>query len=171
MILRGKIGLGDMVGEDLGLVPQWRDEAIDLPAMLRAFADDVDPRIVDRAHMIVDDDRAFDGQAAVAPDLGIGADAGRDDDHVAVDAGAVLELEPGDASVGMEAGVGGRFGEVDGDPHLLHFLRQHRAAGSVELHFHQVSREMDDMDFGAMVEQPARGLEAKQAAADDRCLA
>ena len=45
--LRAEIGRvavlpGDVIGEHLGLFPERRDQAVDLPAMLGAFADDVD---------------------------------------------------------------------------------------------------------------------------------
>jgi len=75
----------DVIGKDLGLLPQRRHQAVDPPAVLSAFADDIDVGVVDRAHVIVDHDGALDGEPAAQSDLRIRLDAGRDDDHVAIE--------------------------------------------------------------------------------------
>ena len=41
-----------------------------------------------------------------------------------------------------------------------------RAAGRIELHLHEMPGEVHDVDLAAVVEEPARRLEAEQAAAD-----
>ena len=92
-----RVAAGDVVGEDLGLLPERRDQAVDPAAVLRALADDIDVGVVDRAHVVVDHDGALDGQPAAHADLGVGLDAGGDHDHVAVERRAVLEGEAGDA--------------------------------------------------------------------------
>ena len=84
MIGRVAVAAGDVVGEDLGLIPQRRHQPVDLAPVLGAFADDVDARVIDRAHLVVDDDGALHRQAGAHADLGVGPDAGGDDDHVAV---------------------------------------------------------------------------------------
>ena len=55
---------------------------------------------------------------------------------------------------------------MDRDAHRFHRRPQHGAAGAVELLFHQVAAEMDDVDVAAVVEQAARRFQAEQAAAD-----
>ena len=92
----------DVVGENLRLLPQRRDQAVDAAAMLRAFADHIDVGVVHRAHVVVDDDGALDGEPAAQPDLRIRLDAGGDDDHVAVERAAVLEGEPGDLVIAQD---------------------------------------------------------------------
>jgi hypothetical protein len=56
--MRPEIGAGYMIGEHLDLLPYRRDEAVGLSAMPHAFADRVDPWIVDRVHLVLDHDRA-----------------------------------------------------------------------------------------------------------------
>ena len=60
-----------MVGEDFSLLPQWRDKAVNLAAMLGAFAQGIDIRIIDGAHLVVDDNGASDGKTGTKADLGI----------------------------------------------------------------------------------------------------
>ena len=74
-----------MVGEHHGLLPQRRDQAVDLAAVLHALAHRVDVVVVHGAHLVVDHDRPLDGEAAGHRELGVRPDAGRDDDQVAVD--------------------------------------------------------------------------------------
>src|ERR1700730_15508276 len=57
-----EIALRNMVGEDFSLLPQWRDKAVNLAAMLGAFAQGIDIRIIHGAHMVVDDNGASDGK-------------------------------------------------------------------------------------------------------------
>ena len=155
---------GDVLGEHLGLLPQRRHQAVDAAAVLGAFADHVDIGIGDRPHVIVDHDGALDREPAAQSDFRIGPDAGGDDDHVAVERGAVLEAEPGHPVLAEH--FAGELLEMDVDAHRLHARSQDRAAGGVELHLHQMPGEVNDMDLAAVVEEPARRLQAQQAAAD-----
>ena len=113
--------------------------------------------------------RALHRQAGAHADLGIGPDAGGDDDHVAFQAGAVLEARAGDPC--RRRGYSGRrFLQVDRDAHGFHGRPQHATARPVQLLFHQVVAEMDHVDGAAVVEQTARRFQTQQAAADDRRL-
>ena len=67
-----------MVGEYLGLFPQRGHQTVDLAAVLGALTDDVDVVVVHRAHVVVGDDGAFDGQPCSLRQTDIGADAGGD---------------------------------------------------------------------------------------------
>ena len=160
-----RVAAGDVVGEHLGLVPQRGHQAVDHAAVLRALADDVDIHVVDRAHVVVDHDRALHREPGPGADLGVGADAGGDDQQVAVDLAAVLEGEALDPAVAADLDGGGL--DQDLDAHLLHRGAQHAAAGGVDLLLHEVGAEVDDGDVAAVGEQAAGGLEPEQAAADD----
>src|SRR5712692_10990675 len=91
-----------MIRENLGLFPYWCHQAVGLSAMLHAFPNGVDPRIVDRAHLVVDHDRAFDRKAGPAGDFRIGLDSGGEDHQVAFEGFAVLELESANAFVAKD---------------------------------------------------------------------
>ncbi len=88
---RRRVGAGQVVGEHRGLLPQRRHQPVHLAAVLGALADDVDVVVVDRAHVVVDDDRAFDGQPGPLCQADVRPDAGRDHQHVAVEPRAVGE--------------------------------------------------------------------------------
>src|SRR5260370_7968750 len=87
------IGPGYVIREHLALFPYWRHQAVGLPAMLHAFANRVDPRIVDRAHLVVDHDRAFDRKAGLAGDFRIWLYSGREDYQVPFAGFAILDIE------------------------------------------------------------------------------
>ena len=155
-----------MIREHLDLFPYRRDQAVGLPAMLHAFADGVDARIVDRAHLVVDHDRAFDREAGLAGDFRIGLDAGGEDHQVAFESLAVFEFESADALVAEDSpGIGA---EMNPDAHLFHQRLQDSAGGSIKLLVHQVGRAMDDVDFETETLQPVRAFKPEQTAADHR---
>ena len=145
---------GDMVGEHLRLFPQRRDQAIDLPAMLRAFPDGIDVHVVQATHMVVDDNGTFDRQSRGMGNFHIRLDAGRHHDHVAIQRLAVLEGQAGDAILAQD--LGRRFVQVDAHAHLFHHRAQDARAGAIELRRHQVVAKVDDMRFAAVVQQAAR---------------
>ncbi len=89
-----EVGLGDVVGEHLGLLPQWRHQAIDLAPVLRTLTDRIDVGVVQAAHLVVDDDGALHGQPGPYGQLAVGPYPARNDDHVAVEARAVREGQP-----------------------------------------------------------------------------
>jgi hypothetical protein len=164
----GRVGhaAGDVVGEDLGLLPQRRHQAVDPPAVLGAFADDIDVGIVDRAHVIVDHDGALDGEPAAQPDLGVRLDAGGDDHHVAVERRAVLEGEAGHLAVAQNPG--GQLLEMNLDAHGLHAGLEQGAADPVDLHLHEMPAEVHDVHLATVVDEATRGFESQEAAADHR---
>lgn len=118
MIGRVEVALRDMISENLALIPQRRDEAVDASAMLRAFAHHIDIVIVDGAHVLVDDDRAFDGQAGAPANFGIGANSRRNHEHIAFESRAILEGKTRDTI--LTEHLGRAFLKMDNDAHLLH---------------------------------------------------
>ncbi|MEA2137894.1 MAG: hypothetical protein QOG56_1044, partial [Solirubrobacteraceae bacterium] len=161
-----RVGAGDLVGEHDRLLPQRRDEPVDLAAVLGALADDVDVRLVHRAHRVVDDDRALDLQAGALREVGVRPDARRDDDHVARKRRAVAELQAGDVAVLAEDARRARV-EVHVDAELLDAAAQDRAGLAVELDVHEALGAVHDVHLHSALEQAAGGLEAEQATPDD----
>ena len=53
------------------------------------------------------------------------------------------------------------------EPHLLELAPEHLGRAGIELRFHQVRHQMDDVRLEAPVQKAARGLQSQQAAADD----
>ena len=68
--------LREMIGADLGHVEQRRDQAVGNAAVLHAFADRVDARVVG-LHGVVDDDAAIAIKAGRFGELDVGPDADR----------------------------------------------------------------------------------------------
>jgi len=147
------------------LLPEGGDEPVDAALVLRALADDVDVEVVDRPHVVVDHDRAFDGEPRLRRDLHVRPDAGGHDDHAALERRTVLESEAGHFVVAED--LDGVLLQVHRDPHILHDRTQDGRARGIELLVHERRTEVDHVDLAAMVEEPPRGLEAEQAPADD----
>ena len=61
----------------------------------------------------------------------------------------------------------GEFFEVEGYAHFLEGLLEETARFGVELVFHEVFGEVNDVDLQTPVHQPACGFETEQSAADD----
>ena len=118
------------------------------------------------AHLVVDHDRALDGQAALAGDFRIGPDAGGEDHQVAFERLAILEFESADALVAEDRR--GIRAEMNPDAHLFNQRLQDRAGGGIKLLIHQMRRAMDDVDFETETLQPVRAFKPEQAAADHR---
>ena len=156
---------GQPIGEHRRLLPQRRHQAVDHAAVLGALADRADGR-VGGGHAVVDDDAALDREAGRLRQRHVRADAGGDDQQVALQARAVLELQAGDGAVAEEAGRG--LAEVHLDPELFHRLLQHQPGVAIELHLHQVLHQVHHVDLEAAARQAARRFEAEQAAADHR---
>ncbi len=161
------IRAGEVLGEDDGLFPDGCDEPVHLAAVLGAFADGVDARFFLAAHLVVDDDAAFDDEAAGAGEFGVGTDAGGDHDHVGVDDGAVGEVHGGHGAAVVAQDGGGAGAGVHGDAESFDFGAQYPAAAFVELLVHQVGGRVHHGDGQALGAQPVGGFEAEQAAADD----
>ena len=156
---------GQPIGERRRLLPQRRHQAVDHAAVLGALADGADGR-VGGGHAVVDDDAALDLEAGRLRQRDVRADAGGDDQQVALEARAVLELQAGDGAVAEQAGRG--LAEVHLHPELFHRLLQQQPGVAIELHLHQVLHQVHHADLEAAARQAARRFEAEQAAADHR---
>ena len=111
----------------------------------------------------------FTVESGLAAELDVRPDAGRDDHQIRVDAFAVGKLDALDASVA--AGSPWCCGPAAREsPRLSIFLTQVLAAVGIELPLHQRGHQVDDGDVAALHLQPARRLEAEQAAADHHRL-
>ncbi len=146
------------------LFPERRDQAVHAAAMLRALADGVDVRRRDTREIVADDDATLDRQARAGCELDIRLNAGCDDDHVALERGAVRKCEARHV-VGTEDGPRRRL-EVKGQSHFLEKPLQDLATGGVELAFHQVCRQVYDMDVEPRVQEATSGFEAQQPSPD-----
>jgi hypothetical protein len=89
---------GQLVGRDLALFKQWRDQAVGYAAMLGAFADRIDARIVG-LHDVVDHDTAFAIQPGAFRQRGVGHDADTHHHQVGRNLAAILETHAGHAPV------------------------------------------------------------------------
>ena len=163
------LGAGEDVGQDDGVLPGRRDQAVDLAAVLGALADRVDVGVVG-AQLVVDDDAALHLQPGPDGDVGARPDAGGDDQQVGLELPAVGQADAADAVAADH--VGGEDVEVDGDPERLDALLEDRPRLGVQLHVHQVRHGVHELDVQAVALQRAGGLEAEQPAAHhDRLLA
>ena len=79
----------------------------------------------------------------------------------------VPSLKASPVTLSTPEDLGGVLLEMDVDAHRLHAGLQDRAAGGVELHFHQMPGQVNDVHLAAVVDQSARRFQAQQAAADD----
>ena len=142
-----RLRAGQAVGEDLRLLPQRRHEAVDLATVLRALADGKHVGVIGAAEIVADDNAAFDGQSGGARQGGIGANASGHDHHLAFQPRAVIEEEAADPR-GAEHRRCAPF-EVRVDAQLVERRAEQASRALVELHFHQVASQMNDVDFDA----------------------
>ena len=158
--------VGQMVGRDLGLLEQRRNQAVGDAAVGDAFANGVDLRVVGLQRVVHHD-------ATVAVDAGgfsqrrVRADAGGHHHQLGRDLHAVLEADGGNA-----AGFAGdqRFGllfEQEGQAAVFERLLQHLAGDLIELTLKQPGAEMHDSNVHAAQLEAVGGFEAEQAAADN----
>ena len=110
-----RVGAGDLVGQHDGLLPERRDQAVDLAAVLHAFADREDVGVVHRPHLVVDDDRPLDGEAAGHGQVDVRPDAGRDDHHVALEQRVVEQPDPADLVLAHDRGGAGLGVHLDAE--------------------------------------------------------
>src|SRR5690606_7628288 len=89
---------GQVVGTDLGLLEQGRDQAVAGAAVAYAFADGVDARVGHGLHGVADDDAAVAVQVRGFSQFRVGPDAGGHHHQIGRHAGAVLELQCGHAT-------------------------------------------------------------------------
>ncbi len=163
----------EVVGADLRLLEQGRDQAVGRAAVLDAFADGIDARVVG-LQGVVDHDTASAVQAAGLGESGIRADADGHHHQVgehfhdipgtarsALAQAQAYALDPVDA----EDGLGLRAHQEFQAARLERTLEQRRRR-PVELFLHQRVQEMHDSDGHALPEQAVGRLQAEQAAAD-----
>ena len=160
---RRRLVAGELRGADLRLIPQRRDQAEHLAAMLDAFADREDVRIAG-AHVVVDGDAAIDIESGCAREIDIGADADGEHHEIGRDRAPVGELHALGA-LGAQDFLGLPVCE-ERDAALVEVALQELSGGRVELALHQRRHQMDERDrHAALLEAPCR-FEAEQAAAD-----
>ncbi|SKX83638.1 Uncharacterised protein [Mycobacteroides abscessus subsp. abscessus] len=167
MICGSRIGCGEVIGQDFGLLPQGCDQSVHLAAVLRAFTDHVDVVVVDRAHVVVDDDGAFDGQSGTAGKPHVGADTCRQHQQIAIHLLAIGESDSGDGILIIGEGFDGALTGDHGDAGRLDRAAQHRATGFVELSVHQDRTGMHHRRRHTTAVKTVRRFESEQSAADD----
>ncbi len=114
---------------------------------------------------VVDDDASPDREARLAGQAGFRPDAGRDDDKVAGDRGAVLQLD----ALHVIAASHGRCGRacVNDEPQLLQLPLQDPSALGVELRIHDVAHQVHHVHLEPERQQSLRRFEPEETAADD----
>ena len=155
--------LREVVREHLRLLEQRRDEAVAGAAVLHAFAEGVDARVV-RLHRVAHEHAALARDAARLRERDVRPDADGHHDEVRRQLAAVREAHALHAAVADDRGGLRRHQELEAA--LLERALQQSAGGAVELPLHQRRHEVHDRDVHAALLQAVRGLEAEQAAAD-----
>ena len=98
-------------------------------------------------------------------ELRVGPDAGGNHDEIAFERNAVGKLQPRHVSVAQH---GGRArGEMRHKPHLLELAAKHIGGARIELRFHQVRHQMNDVRLEAPIQETAGRLQPQQPSADD----
>ncbi|AQA25381.1 nitrite reductase (NAD(P)H), large subunit domain protein [Rhodococcus sp. MTM3W5.2] len=161
------IRAGEVLGQHHGLLPHRRDEPVQLAAVLCALADRVHRTLVLAAHLVIDDDAAFDHQSTRAGQLGVRTDSGGDDDHVGGEGAAVREGDTGHAPLLVPEHRVGPDRGVHTHAQRLDLRAQYRSAALVELLVHQVAGGVHDVHRQPLGAQPVGSLEPEQTAADD----
>ena len=128
-------------GGDARLVVDRRDEPVDDAAVLGALADREHAGQA-RAHRVVDDDAAVADDAHRARELGLRADADRDDDEVGHELRAVGEAQAVGA-VGADDLLRVAV-ELDVDVQAAQRGREQRAGAGVELALHEAVEQVHD---------------------------
>ena len=155
-----------MVGADLGLLEQRRHQAVGLAAMLHAFADRVDARVVG-LHGVVDHDAALAIQAGLLGQRDVRADADRHHHQVGGESRARrLRRTPCTRFLPMIS-CGLRL-SMKFDAALLRATScSMRAGGVIELALHQRRRtRCTTVTFMPCLQQAVGRFQAEQAAAD-----
>jgi hypothetical protein len=114
--------------------------------------------------VVVDEHAAVDGQAGLLRELDVGPDAGGHHDDVGLENAVVRERHALDVAVAEDGGRGAPEHHLDAK--VLHLAEQVLAAVGIQLPLHQRGHQVHDRDLAPLHLQPARGLEAEQAAAD-----
>ena len=118
------------------------------------------------AHLVVHDDAALDRQTTTRSNLPIRLDARRDHDHVAIECAAIGESQA--RARGLRQGLPWCSFQVDFDAQLLHADLENGSSRGIELLFHQVTAQMDDVHFQTEVLKTPGCFQSEQSAADHR---
>ena len=136
--------------------------------MLDALADREDVGI-GGLHVVVDHDAAVDVETGLVGQVHVGTDAGRHHHQLGLERGVVRQRHAFDVPVVAED-RGGGAAEQHAHAQVLDLAEQVLPAVGIELPLHQRRRQVQHGDVAALHLQPARRLEAEQAAADHHRL-
>ena len=165
-LIASEAQLREVVGADLGLFEQRRNQAVGDAAMAGAFADCVDARVVG-LQGVIDQNPAIAGDAGLFRQFSVGANAGGHHHQVGRDDVAVLELHRADPAIaGVVQGLG-LFAQAEMQATGFQRRLQKLAAGLVQLPLQQPFAEVHHGDVHAAQHQAIGRFEAEQAAADD----
>ena len=155
---------GELVGSNLALIEQGRDQPVGDAAVLCTFAYRVNTRIK-CLHGVVDDDAAFTVQAGLFGQFDIRDNADTHDNEVGLDFTAVLETYALYAAIADDF-LGSRFHQ---EGHAAFFQRclQKGRRRFVELAFHQAIQQVHHGDVHTLFHQAVGRFQAQQAAAND----
>lgn len=174
-----ELGAQVRAGEDRGLVAReaarddlrhlvsGRDEAVDHAAVEGHLADDAHARIARSERVVHDDPTArADLEPGDARDLVARHDAGRDDDHLALEEAVVVELDSSHLGVADEPPR--HLAEVERDAERLDLLLEDLRSALIDLTRHEARRQLDDVGAEPSFLYGARGFEPEEPASDDR---
>ena len=128
--------------------------------MFRTLSKGIDVRDIPAGKAVADHDSSTNSEACPFGKLDIRTNAGCNDDHVALESGAVPESEAGHAVV-SEHGVRDAI-EMDLQSQSFQLSQENFAAWSVKLRVHHIRSQVDDMHVRSPVEQTTGGLEAQE---------
>ena len=164
--IAGKAEHGQVVGADLGLFEQRGDQAIGGAAMIGAFADGVDARVIG-LQGVVDQDAAVARDAGLFGQFAVGSDAGGHHHQVGGDHVAVLELDRADPAFAVVEQFGGVLGQEKLQAAAFQRALQQGAGGLVQLPLHQPVADMHHGNVHAAQLEAVGRFQAEQAATDD----
>ncbi len=155
-----------MIGANLGLFEQRRDQAIGGATMVGAFADSIDARVIG-LQGVVDQDAAIARDAGLFRQLAVGADARGHHHQVGGDHLTVLELDRTDPTLAVVEQFGGVLGQEKLQATAFQRALQQGAGGLVQLALHQPVTDVHHGDVHAPQLEAVGRFQAEQAAADD----
>src|SRR5690606_5551122 len=156
---------GQVVGADLRLLEQRRDQAVRDAAVRRAFAHRVHPRVVG-LQGVVDHDAAVAVDAGGLGQGGVGTDARGHDHQVGGDLPAVGEAHRGHFASLVADDLRGRGVEPEVQPALAQRLLQQRTSHRVELALQQPAGQVHHGHLHAALPEAVGRLQPEQPTAD-----
>ncbi len=155
----------EMIGRHLGHLEQRRDQAVGGAAVVHAFADRVDARVVG-LHRVVDHDAAVAVDAAGFGQRGVGPDADRHHHQLRGHFEAVVETDRLHMAVPVADQLLRVLRQQELEAAVFQRFLQHLAGDRVELALHQPAGQVHDGDVHAAQLQAVGRFESQQAAAD-----